>query len=163
MPAGDLPDEFAPPMDHSSTWLVLALVALAVVGLYYLAVTMWARPRRPAPPPPAPTSPPPRRDYRREHLDRLDAIEREVNDGALTARDGHQQVSATVRAYVARATNLPADTMTLADLRAADAGQLTDTVALMYPPSFAPRDEGHAAELFPEAVARAREVVRSWT
>ncbi|MFT4082140.1 MAG: hypothetical protein QM638_06110, partial [Nocardioides sp.] len=51
--AADLPREFQQPVDHADRWLWLALAALAVVALYFLAVTWWARPRRPA----APTTP----------------------------------------------------------------------------------------------------------
>lgn len=163
----DLPKEFHGPISHSSQWLWLALLALLVVALYYLAVTWWARPRRTsaAAAPPAPVTLPV--DPRPDHLAELDRIAREVGAGRLTARVGHQQVSRTVRSYVGAVSPIPADRMTLADLRTVAPGRtsatlLADAVELMYPPSFAPSEEGRAAERFPEAVARARHVVATW-
>lgn len=164
-----LPKEFHGPISHSSLWPWLAVLGLAVVALYYLAVTWWARPRRtptPAAPLPAPAAPPV--DPRPAHLAELDRIAREVDEGRLPARVGHQQVSRTVRSYVGAVSPIPADRMTLADLRTAAHGRasatlLADAVELMYPPSFAPSEEGRAAERFPEALARARHVVTTWT
>ena len=164
----DLPKEFHGPINHSSLWLWLALLGLLLVAVYYAAVTWWARPRRtPAPASPAAPPTPEPRDPRPDHLAELDRIAREVGEGRLSARLGHQQVSRTVRSYVGAVSPLPADRMTLADLRAAagsstGTGLLADAVALMYPPSFAPSEEGRAAERFPEAVARARHLVQAW-
>lgn len=162
-----LPREFHGPISHSSLWLWLALAALAAVAVYYAGVTWWGRPRRttaPAEPVPAPAPPPV--DPRPGHLAELDRIAREVADGRLPARVGHQEVSRTVRSYVSAVSPLPADRMTLADLRSVAHGNrtilLADAIELMYPPSFAPSEEGRAAERFPEAVIRARQLVTSW-
>lgn len=162
-----LPREFHGPINHSSLWLWLAIGALAAVAVYYAAVTWWARPRRtPAPAVPAPVPAPVPVDPRPGHLAELDRIAREVSDGRIPARAGHQAVSRTVRSYVGAVSPLPADRMTLADLRSVARGNrtvlLADAIELMYPPSFAPGEEGRAAERFPEAVARARQLVSSW-
>jgi len=160
--AAELPKEFEAPVSHSSLWLLLALLALTVMAVYYIAVTLWARPRRPAPPP-APVEPPrPARDPRTHSLSELARIEHEVATGSLTARAGHQQVSVVTREFVGEVSSLPADKMALADLRAAGAGPLAEAIALMYPPSFAPSEEGRAAELLPEALGRARHLVTGW-
>ncbi|MEP9382652.1 hypothetical protein [Nocardioides sp. KR10-350] len=160
--ADDLPREFHGPISHSELWLWLALLGLVLVAVYFAVVTWWTRARVKPEPPPPPAPPPPRRDPRPLHLAELDRIERAVVDGVITAREGHQRVSLTVRSYVGEVTPLPADRMTLADLRAAGVRPLAEAVALMYPPSFAPGDEGHAQDRFPEAVSRAREVVGTW-
>jgi hypothetical protein len=163
MPAGDLPAEFHGPVAHSGLWLWLAVAGLLVVLLYYAAVTWWTRPPRQAAVAPAPAPPAPRADPRPAALAELDRIERAVATGRLSARTGHQQVSATVRGYVGAVSGLPADRMALADLRRSGAVPLADAVELMYPPSFAPSEEGRAAELFPEAARRARHLVVTWT
>lgn len=163
MRAAELPNEFEDPIAHSGTWLLLALLALALVLLYYVAVTLWARPRRepPSPPPPAPARP--TGDPRTHALGALARVEQETAEGRLSARGAHQRISAITREFVAAVSHLPADTMTLADLRAAGAGPLTEVIALMYPPSFAPSQEGHAADLLPEALGRARHLVSEWS
>ncbi|MEX0426589.1 hypothetical protein AB3X52_03080 [Nocardioides sp. DS6] len=158
----DLPTEFHGPISHSDLWLWLALAGLLVVAVYYVAVTWWGR-RRTPPPAVAWTPPAPRPDPRPVHLAELDRIEKAVYEGALSAREGHQRVSHTVRSYVGEVTPVPADRMTLADLRAAGVVPLAQAVELMYPPAFAPSEEGHAADRFPEAVRRARELVGTWT
>lgn len=157
----DLPAEFHGPISHSELWLWLALAGLLLVAVYYVAVTWWGRERRTTPV--AVWAPPePRPDPRPSHLAALDRIERSVHEGVISAREGHQQVSHTVRSYVGEVTPVPADRMTLADLRAAGVRPLAEAVELMYPPAFAPSEEGHAADVFPEAVRRARELVGTW-
>ena len=47
MRAGSVPEEFQQPLAHSGWWLVLALAGLAAVALYYLAVILLTRKRRP--------------------------------------------------------------------------------------------------------------------
>jgi hypothetical protein len=86
-----------------------------------------------------------------------------VRGGGLSARDGHQQLSATVRSYVGTVTALPAQTMALADFRARAPRPLTDAIELMYPPEFAPDDVGQARERFDEALRQARGLVATWS
>ena len=117
MRAGSVPEEFQQPMAHSGWWLVLALALLAAVVLYYLAVIVLTR--RPAPRVEVePAWVPPARDVRGEHLAEIDRIERAVGRGDLPARGGHQHLSRTVRDYVAEVSQVPADKMVLADLKA---------------------------------------------
>lgn len=156
-----LPDEFAGPVDYSGTWLTLALVGLVLVAAYY--VTAWAltRPRSDEP------AAAPATTTRGRHLSRIDSIEDEVRSGRLEPRLAHQELSGLVRAYVEEVSDLPARTMTLADLRLRAPQQLVDAIAVMYPPEFAPDDADGASReaaraAFDRAVADARTVVASW-
>lgn len=163
----DVPREFQDPVSHSGWWLVLALVALALVAAYYLVVTVLTRPPRLALEP-EPVADAPRPDVQGDALAQIERIAHAVNTGEISARTGHQRISRTVRGYVAQVSRLPADRMILADLRAAirherRAAGLAEAVAVMYPPAFAPDEEGQAADRFPDAVRRAREVVTTWT
>lgn len=156
----DLPKEFHGPVAYDDRWIWLALLALVAVGLYYLAVVWFTRaPKAPGiswVPASSPTA-------QQEHLARIDRIETEVHAGRLAARDGHQQLSETVRSYVGLVTHLPASTMALADFRQQSSRALTEAIELMYPPEFAPDDVGEAQERFSDAVGRARRLVSSWS
>ncbi|MFT4083614.1 MAG: hypothetical protein QM638_13605, partial [Nocardioides sp.] len=117
---------------------------------------------------PPPTAPP--ADPRPEHLAELERIQRAVATGRLSAREGHQRVSRIVRSYVGAVSALPADRMTLDDLRRLRRHGvppreelLISAIELMHPPSFAPTEEGHATERFDDAARRAIGVVTSWT
>jgi hypothetical protein len=159
--AAELQDEFNGPVAYGDRWLWLALLGLVLVALYYLAVVWftrersadgviaWARADVPS--------------ARRLHLERIDRIEAGVRVGAVPPRDGHQQLSETVRSYVGEVSSLPAPTMTLADFRRQAPPPLTEAIELMYPPEFAPDDVGEARERFDDAVAKARRLVTSWS
>lgn len=152
-----VPKEFHGPIDYADRWIWLALIALSLVGLYYAAVLLLTR-ARPTTPSPAPPPPP---DLRARHLARIDDIAGAVQRGELSARDGHQQLSEVVRSYVEEITPLPARRMTLADLRLRGPRPLTEMIAEMYPPEFAP-DDGEAAEHFERALLHARGLVSTW-
>jgi len=157
MPGGD---EFTGPVAYGDRWLWLAVLALVLVALYYLAVLWFTRARTPG------TAMGERADLpsaRRQHLERIDRIEAEVRSGSLAAREGHQQLSETVRAYVGAVSSLPAPTMALADFRRQAPRPLTDAIELMYPPEFAPDQVGQARERFDQAVFQARQLVASWS
>ena len=155
MPAGD---ELTGPVGYSALWGWLALAAVLVVVAWYAGVTWWARARRR----PAADRPAPLPDVRQRHLAELDRIERDVPDGRMSARAGHQRTSLTVRSFVAEAGGVPAHTMALADLRAAGQPRLADAVALMYPPAFAPA-EAEPAGSCGATLDRARELVATWS
>jgi hypothetical protein len=158
--AADLQKEFNGPVAYGDRWIWLALLGLALVVLYYVAVVWLTRERAPESPAWAPADSP---SARHEHLDRIARIEADVRAGRLSARDGHQQLSETVRSYVGQVSHLPAPTMTLADFRHQAPRALTDAIELMYPPEFAPDDIGEAQERFDDAVGRARQLVSSWS
>jgi len=159
-----VPRGFSGPVAYDDRWLWLAVAAVALVAGYYLVVLRLTRERGDAaddaPPAVAGSS-----DARRAHLERIDRVAAAVAAGATSAREGHQRLSGIVRSYVGEVSDLPAPTMTLADLRArADRRpELVEAIELMYPPEFAPEGEGRARELFDEALRRSRELVTSWT
>jgi len=159
--ATELQDEFNGPVAYGDRWIWFALLALVLMGVYYLAA-LWFTRERTAPSgvvwsgADVPTA-------RQEHLDRIQQIEAEVRGGRLAARDGHQQLSETVRSYVGAVSALPAPMMTLSDFRRQAPWPLTEAIELMYPPEFAPDDVGEARERFDAAVAKARQLVMSWS
>lgn len=157
--SADLPTEFNGPVSYFDRWFWLALLGVLLV-LVYFAVVLWLTRRRPEP---TATPPAPPEDARGRHLAEIDRIEAEARDGVLTLREAHQGLSETVRSYVDLVTHLPARTMSLADFRKSAPGPLADTIALMYPPEFAPGDEGHAVEQFDSALDHARRLVSAWS
>lgn len=146
--------ELQPAAGYDDRWMWLALLSLAAVAAYYLVVWLATRPRR--------ARAPKRAGGRAECLAALDEIEQDAAAGRISARVAHQRVSRTVRGYVERTSAVPAGTMTLATLREGGHERLAEVVAVLYPPEFAPGDERAARDL-PEALARARELVRSWS
>lgn len=157
----DLQDEFNGPVAYGDRWLWLALLALCLVAVYYLAVVWFTRDR--SGPGAVSWTRADVPSVRQEHLDRIARIEAAVRADQVPARDGHQQLSETVRSYVGAVSTLPAPTMTLADFRRQAPRPLTEAIELMYPPEFAPDDVGQARERFDDAVARARQLVASWS
>ena len=143
-------DELQGPVGYDDRWLLLAGLGLALVAVYYAAVLWWGRPRREPPPPP------PSGDA---CLARLDLIEAEVAAGRMSPRVGHQQVSATVRGFVAEASGVPARSMTLADFERHGPERVAAVVALVYAPAFGP----DGAQPLTPVVAQARELVSTWT
>ena len=157
----DLPAEFNDPVAYGDRWLWFALLGLLLVGAYYVAVVWFTRDRSPGGAVTWTRADVP--SARRLHLDRIERIEAEVRGGQLSARVGHQQLSETVRSYVAAVSSIPAPTMTLADFQRQAPRPLVDAIALMYPPEFAPDDAGRARERFDDAIAHARHLVASWS
>lgn len=135
-------------------WLLLCLLAAAGTAAYFVVVWWLTRARRPRPPRPAV---PPRDDC----LAELVRIEGEAAAGQISAREAHQELSRAVRTFVATASDLPADTMTLAALRAAGPSPLADLVAGLYRPEFGP-DEDDARRELDRSITHARTVVESW-
>lgn len=148
------------PAEYSAVWAILAIAGVVGVVTYYVAVLWWTRTRRT----PTPTRPEiaPARGARRRHLRELDAVARRVRDGQISARQGHQEISATVRSFAQTMNGLPASSMTLSTLRDAGPRPLTDLVELLYAPAFA-GDEADAAECFDQVLSQARQVVTSWS
>lgn len=157
----ELPAEFTGPVAYGDRWLWFALLGLTLVAVYYLVV-LWATREQSGRVAVAgaradvPTA-------RRLHLERIDRIEAAVRAGDVPPREGHQQLSETIRSYVAAVSTLPAPTMTLAEFRRQAPRPLTEAIELMYPPEFAPDDVGEARERFDGALDKARRLVTSWS
>lgn len=146
------------PAEYSVVWAVLAVAGVVVVTAYFVAVLWWTR-ESSRTTRPRPTS---ARGARRRHLRRLDVVERRVHEGQISAREGHQEISATVRGFAEEVGGPPASTMTLSALRRTAPDSLTDLVESLYEPAFA-GDETEAAASFDDTLDRARQVVSSWS
>ena len=155
MPVGS---ELNGPVAYGSAWSLLALVLVAVVVGYYVAVALWARGEDP--------EPEQRRGsgmdaVRTKHLGELDRIESAVTAGRMPVRVAFHQLSRTVRSFAAEASGVPATSMALAELRADGPARLADAVEAMYAPSFAPVDA--TVEELRCSLREARELVTAWT
>lgn len=148
--------EFADPVGYSGTWLLVALALVALVALYYA----WAwrsggevhEPYQRVARGPGP---------RERSLHELQRLEAAVKGGTVPVRTGFQQLSLAVRSFTEDTTGVPARAMTLEELRAAADPRVAEAIAEMYPPEFAPETAG--ADEFARSLARARELVSSWT
>lgn len=162
--------DFFGPLDYSAWFPWAALGLLILVAAWYALVILCTR-RRPVAQDAAQTGPvaaPDLARLRRDYLQRIDAVDREVTAGTRTSRSSHQELSLLIRSFVRDASGLDATRMTLAELRAA--GQeaadqparglpaAADAIAAMYPAEFALLP----APGVPDAARTAREVVRSW-
>lgn len=153
-------DDFQGPVAYADRWFWLAIGGLLVVAVFYLVVTLlWLRGRRRAAAHGGRTVGVP--NAKRSHLDRIAAIKAEVASGAVDAREGHQQLSETVRSFVGAVSSIDAAKMTLQDLRRDAPEPVVEAIALMYPPEFA--HDGDAAAQFDEAARQAEHVVSSWS
>lgn len=147
-------DEFSGPIDYGSLWMWLALASIAVVLLWYVGVVLWSLgggPKKARVDLPS---------ARSRALGELDRIGHQVHSGELTERLGYQQMSSVVREFVSQTSGLPAHAMALADLRQAGVPHLAETIALMYPPEFAPEASG--SEPLSLTLDRAKNVVATW-
>ncbi len=146
------PADLYEPVGYSPVWAIVAASVLAAV-LVYFAVVLWLT-RAPRP---VSVS-----RERRRHLRRLSGVVRDVGAGALSAREGHQQVSVTVRSFAEAVGSWPASSMTLGSLRPVVPEELTELLDFLYEPAFS-GDEVLAVKHFDTSVERAREVLSSWT
>lgn len=141
-------------------WLVLGLLLVALVVAWYVVVHRLTARRLP----PAERArlrgrvvDPAEVRARYERL--IDEVEAASVEGRLSDRGVHSRLSLLVRFHAHELGGGDAHVMTLEDLRAADLPAVTGAVEQWYPPAFRPE---HPAD--PRAaLARAREVVRSWS
>jgi hypothetical protein len=155
--SGDL----AEPVSYSPWVATLAAVLPLLVVAWYVGVTLWARGRIALPLPARLRL----AASRRRHLGRLDHVRRAVEDGRVPVREGHQQLSAVVRSFVAETGPVDVRTMSLSQLRGSDQPRLVDLadlVELVYPPAFEPGDQGRPVERFDPAFHQARHLVAKW-
>jgi hypothetical protein len=150
--------ELTDPVAYANWWAVVAAVLPLIVVAWYVGVSRWTRGR-------APRTAPERRHLatvRREHLARLDRVEAAVTAGALSARAAHQSISEIVRAFVTDVGPVDARTMTLEQLRESTSAEVVDLVELLYPPEFAPAQQGRPDERLTPALQDARRLVATW-
>jgi hypothetical protein len=150
--------ELTDPVAYSRWWLVLAVLLPLVVVAWYAGVRRWVRTR-------SPLSQPPHRGIEELRIDtheRLDRVEAAVARGDMTLRAAHQSISEIVRSFVADAGSVDARVMDLEQLRHSTADDVVDLIELVYPPAFAPGDEGQPQERLAPALREARELVATW-
>lgn len=169
------PAELFPPEAYAAGWVVAAVLALAVVVAWPVVVVLITRPRKARA---EVVSGPPPVDQRSRALAELAEVRRRWQQGSLSTRHAHQEISGLVRGYVATAGLPGVETMTLAELRTASeqSPRLTpvaDLVEELYPPEFAAESDAgrgthpvHTTTVLRRdpnrAFARAEEVVRGW-
>lgn len=96
---------------------------------------------------------------REKYLQLIREIEDKHDGGRLGGRAAHLELSLAVRTFVHEMTGLPAQRMTLAQLRGRQLPLVADAVELFYPGEFA----AHGGNLTVAAsAASARNVVASW-
>lgn len=152
------PGEILPPIGYSPAWLLLGLAVIAAVACYFVLVVLSTRRRTPA----AVAQPAPTVDLGRSRDRAITAItsfEQQAAAGQLAPRLAYERISAAMREYVATATGVPADHMTLTDLAHSELQGTAQTVAQLYPGIFAP----DAQRNVPAVAAQARAVVSQWS
>lgn len=152
-PVPTMPGEVMEPVGFSPFWLVTGVSLLAIVALFYLLVWWFTRIRRP----PAPVQPATTYDPQR-YLMQVDEVAKRVHLGTMTPRDGYLELSRIVRAAVCEYTGIPADKMTLDDLRRSPLRHTSEAIGFVYPGVFGPEPRYDYAR----ALQLAREVLAGW-
>lgn len=162
---------FYGPLGYSAwfPWAGLGLLVLAASWYAYVILITRRRPTAPDAQGTAPSAPP--SDIARlkqDYLGRIDAVAREAQAGARSARAAHQELSLLIRGFTRDVSGVDAPRMTLAELRSTDshAGNLpavAEAIGRFYPAEFAAAPApGVQASAVQDAAESAREVVRSW-
>jgi hypothetical protein len=155
--APTLPGEVMPLVGYSPFWLLVGIALIVLVLVYY--VLAWAFTRERGERVEAtPEHEVDLADERRTAFARLDEIEQAVAAGRLDDRTAYEHLSVTVREFVAEATGVPADHMTLTELATTELYGTTRTVAQLYPGIFARDAQRNVAA----ATHDARQVISGW-
>lgn len=97
-------------------------------------------------------------DLKARYISALEEVENLYLHNRITVREAYQRLSAYVREYAAQQTGIPADRMTLEDLRKQKVGNLPAMIEKYYAPEFALQAE----DRFISSVHEASEVIRTW-
>lgn len=155
MPGGE--GVFYPPVQYSPLWVVLGVVAVALVAGWYLFVLLLTRRRRP-PVELVGSLVELTTSVRGSYLARIDDVARRYQHGDVDLPQAHHELSALVRSFAAQSRGVRAQYMTLDDLRRTPHRELAEVVERLYPGAFGGDNRGDVAD----AAARASELVRSW-
>ncbi|MGO2111495.1 MAG: hypothetical protein ACTH31_07765 [Pseudoclavibacter sp.] len=153
------PGTIMPVVPYSPIWGVLAAFLIVLVVLYYALSWLFTRPRPVAPPPVA--APTPVRavpELQGVYLQEVDTIMRRHAAGELSARRTHAALSVAVREFLSEVTGVPADKMTLTDLRSTPYVGATYAVAEYYPVVFGAAE----AKNVEHGAHAARQVITLW-
>lgn len=125
------------PAQYSPMWLLLGIAALLAIVAYFAIVALLTRRRmrtvrtKGAHPPVDLTK------LQQQSLEKVDEIERAARHREISQRTASEQLSEVVRDYVTAMTEIPADKMTLEQLRQSPLRATADAVAQFYPAVFA--------------------------
>lgn len=155
----DADPTFLPPGSYALTWPLLG--ALLLLAFVVWATVVWLSGRPPEELRRAPMPPGALAKARAEALARIDAVEASVHAGETSARQGHHELSRTVRRFVADVAGLDAERMTAADLRARGPERLAGLVETYYPSQFGVRES--EPPTITSAAQAGREVVGGWS
>lgn len=147
-----------PAVNYWMIWgFVGGFLVLAVIA-YYLWAYLSTLPRRRLPQLATPSPAPDLGEVRARYLGRVDDVEGRYRAGALSTRRAHAELSVVVRDYVAEATGVRADRMTLSELRRTQLYGTTHTVEQFYPIVFGSREYRGVAQ----GANAARSVITTW-
>lgn len=153
------PGEVMPLVGYSPFWLVLGIAILALIAAFYVLVLLFTAGRTKSakfeekPEPPVDLE-----KLQHEGYTKIAEIETASMNGSLDTKAAHEQLSAVVREYVAEATGIPTDHMTLSDLRNTELRGTARAVEQFYPAVFGPEPQQDLAK----SIHMAREVLAGW-
>jgi hypothetical protein len=154
MPGGD---GFYPPVQYSPLWFMLGAVIIVLIVAWYIVVFLITKP--PAYTAPAGIGIPAlTEEVRDSFVARIDDVGRRYSSGQVGFSDAHHELSALVRTFAAESRGVRAQYMTLDDLRHTPHRTLAETVGTLYPGAFSGAERGSVDD----AIARARDMVRTW-
>lgn len=156
--AGEPEGTIMPAVSYWPIWGLIGGFLLLAVVAYYLWAYLSTLPRRRLPELAPPSPLPDLGEIRGRYLGRVDDIERRHQQGALSSRRAHAELSVVVRDYVAEATGVRADRMTLTDLRRTQLRGTAHTVGQFYPIVFGAREYRGVAQ----GANAARSVITTW-
>jgi hypothetical protein len=148
--------DFFPPVQYSGWWVLLALVLLALVIAWFVAVPLLTRARPIVSEAAARAALAP--VVRANYLASIDGVVDSHRRGEVSSRTAHQRLSALVRGYVHESSGYPASAMTLGELRRLNLPGLTRAVERFYPAEFGTDDSASVDT----SAAAARQVVQDW-
>lgn len=148
-----------PLVGYSPFWLVLGIAILALIGAFYAVVLLLTVERKRRKAPSVPVAPPVNIvQLQEEAFSAVATIETGTMNGTLDTRAAHERLSAVVRGFVAESTGIPADHMTLTDLRQTELRGTSRAIEQFYPAVFGAEPDADLAK----SIHMARQVLSGW-